>query len=79
LNIYTQRFTVRCPNNETPVGYTLKIYSSHMIYVESIQEEVLKYTHGFHEEIADQLFAKFGGQQVITAHHHGTDITTTRP
>lgn len=79
MNIYTQNFTARCPNNSRVVTYTLTIESHDTIMVEAIQTEILNLQVGYHEQIADHLFARFGGRQTMHAHHHGTDITTIRP
>jgi hypothetical protein len=78
MNIYRQKFTAVCPNNERVVDYLLTIRSRKVIMVEEIQTAVCD-LRGYHEEFADKLFARFGGQQVISAHHHGTDIETERP
>ncbi len=79
MNIYTQHFTARCANNNRLVSYALTIESHVTIMVEEIQAEVAKLESGYHEKFADHLFARFGGLQTMTAHHHGTDITTVRP
>jgi hypothetical protein len=79
LNIYTQHFTAECVNNSHTVAYDLTIESRTTIMVEDIQSEVSKLKRGYHEHFADSLYARFGGKQMITAHHHGTDITTVRP
>lgn len=79
MNIYTQYFTARCANNNRLVSYTLTIESHVTIMVEDIQAEVAKFEHGYHEQMADHLFAKFGGRQTMSAHHHGTGIVTVRP
>lgn len=79
MNIYTQRFTAKCPNNSRVVTYTLTIESHDVIMVEDIQAHVTSLETGFHEALADQTFARFGGRQTIQAHHHGTDVTTVRP
>lgn len=78
MNTYTQHFRATCPNNGRSVDYVLVIESPRMIMVEEIQKAVgaLK---GYHEDFADKLLAKFGGRQTLTAHHHGTDVQTTRP
>jgi len=78
LNIYTQRFRATCPTTRRTVDYVLTIESSRMIMIEEIQTTVAK-LKGYHEELADKLFALFGGRQTLTAHHHGTDIQTVRP
>lgn len=79
MNIYTQHWTALCANNDRQVCYTLVIESRTTIMVEDIQAEVAKLSSGYHERFADDLFARFGGRQTISAHHHGTDITTVRP
>lgn len=79
MNIYTQHFTAQCASNSRLVAYALTIESHVTIMVEDIQAEVGKLKSGYHEVFADQLFARFGGRQTMTAHHHGTDITTVRP
>ena len=78
MNIYTQRFRGTCPRNGRSVDYLLVIESPRVIMVEDIQAAVGKLT-GYHEEFADQLLRLFGGKQILTAHHHGTDIQTIRP
>jgi hypothetical protein len=50
-----------------------------MIQVEDIIDAVMLLNRGFHEEIADQLHREFGGQQTLTANHHGVSIRTIRP
>ncbi len=79
MNIYTQRFTSKCAANDRTVHYTLVIESQETIMVEEIQRAVAGMPLGYHEKFADDLFARFGGRQTMTAHHHGTDITTVRP
>lgn len=78
MNIYRHRFVAQCPNNDRMVDYSLTIRSNRMIMVEDIQGATTGLT-GFHEAFADMLFAKFGGSQIIVAHHHGTDVETIRP
>jgi hypothetical protein len=79
LNKYTVRFAAQCPVNGVWVNYELVIHTGNVILVETLLDVVHSMRSGFHEEIADQLLAKFGGTQVLTAHHHGVDIETTRP
>jgi hypothetical protein len=79
MNIYTQRFRASCPVNNRSVDYVLRIESAAVIRVEDLQSVVGEFKSGFHEDFADQLFAKFGGMQTMCAHHHGTDIKTVRP
>jgi hypothetical protein len=79
VNIYTQHFTAKCASNNRLVSYALTIESHVTIMVEDIQAECDKLQSGYHEQFADDLFARFGGRQTISAHRHGTDITTIRP
>jgi hypothetical protein len=83
MNIYRQRFTAPCCNNGLTVIYDLEITvgDDQFIMVENIQAacvEAQKIEKPYHENIADYLFERFGGRQVIRAHHHGTDIETRR-
>lgn len=78
MNIYTQRFRALCPFNSRAVDYVLTIESARMIMVEDLQQ-VTRDLIGYHEDFADKLWQRFGGRQILTAHHHGTDIETIRP
>lgn len=82
-NVYRQRFTAPCCNNGLVVIYDLEIEteSDRFIMVEDIQAacvEAAALPKPYHENIADFLLGRFGGWQVIRAHHHGTDIETRR-
>lgn len=82
-NIYRQRFTAPCCNNGIAVVYELELVvpGETVIMVEEIQAaslEAAQLPKPYHENIADFLHERFGGHQVIRAHHHGTDIETTR-
>ena len=79
MNRYQLSFSARCPVNGRAVRYdvTVETPSGRTIMVEDLQaacavEETL------HEPLADALFVRFGGRQVITALHHGVRITTVR-
>lgn len=77
-NLYRHAFEARCPANDLPVRYDLEIEAREMIRVEAIVEACAKHKSEYHEAIADDLIAKFGGRQVLRAHHHGVDIETRR-
>lgn len=79
MNTYRARFWAKCPANGQAIDYSITIKTGQMIRVEQILDELSKVTEGFHEQIADALHAKLGGEQLITAHHHGVDIETRRP
>lgn len=78
MNKYTTKFIALCPINNKQIVYQLEIKHSEQIMVEKIIEEVSKYTSAFHEQIADELFVLFGGEQTLTANHHGIVIQTER-
>lgn len=79
MNIYQTRFWAKCPVNKQTIYYDLQIRHNQQIKVESILDELTTITEGFHEDIADQLHDKFGGNQIIKAEHHGVHIITERP
>lgn len=79
MNIYTQAFSAKCVKNDRSVNYVLTIESPSMVLVEDIQAAVDELAKGYHEEFANRLYERFGGRQVLVAHHHGTDIVTVRP
>jgi hypothetical protein len=79
MNIYTRQFVADCPNNGQPIIYNLRIETAdRMIQVEHIVTATTLIARGYHEEIADELHRRFGGRQVLRAHHHGVDIETIR-
>lgn len=78
MNIYTHQFVCICPENSKPIIYKLEISKREMIRVEHILLACDLYQQAFHEKIADDLFNRFGGYQVLIAHHHGVDIETRR-
>lgn len=76
-NTYTRQFFAACPNNGEQINYTLTIETDgRMIPVEHIVTATKMHRQGFHEAIAADLYAKFGGHQVLIAHHHGVDLKT---
>lgn len=78
MNRYTRRFEAVCPNNGEKIAYTMMIETDVVIMVEDIVAFTDAIGKGFHEAIADDMHAKFGGRQVLTAFHHGVDILTRR-
>ena len=79
-NAYRHQFVATCPNNGASIIYNLCITvpDERQIFVEHIVTACALHRSGFHEAIAADLFARFGGHQVLRAHHHGVDIETTR-
>lgn len=78
MNAYTTEFFCTCPNNQIRIRYKLRIETREVLSVEKILAAVELVDEGYHEEVADQLFARFGGVQTLIADHHGVTIETTR-
>lgn len=78
MNIYRQQFVSHCPHNGLHIIYSLEIQSDEVIHVEHIVTATRLMADSFHEDIADELHERFGGQQILKAHHHGVDIETRR-
>lgn len=77
-NIYRRQFVSVCPADGDHIIYSLEIRSQTMLRVEHINLAVGLEQKAFHEEIADRLFERFGGEQRITAVHQGVEIETVR-
>ncbi len=78
-NAYTIDFFALCPSNGARISYSLTIETQGaVLMVEDILATVSDVRPGYHEAIADGLFAAFGHRQVMTAHHHGVMIQTIR-
>lgn len=80
MNKYSRIFVAACPNNGEAIIYdlTIEVPAECMIQVEHIVTATALIKRGFHEQIADELHRRFGGRQVLRAHHHGVDIETVR-
>ena len=78
MNKYTVKFFAKCPANGVRVEYTLSITANKTIKVEMLIDTISQYDGWFHEDIADNLFDRFGGHQLLSAFHHGVFIETTR-
>lgn len=78
MNKYKVKFQATCPANGDAIDYSLQISIDQMIRVEAILEAVNGFGSGFHEDIADVLYKKFGGRQLMVAVHGGVIIETER-
>ncbi len=78
MNIYRHKFYSVCPNNSAIIAYELEIATTDVIQVEHIVTACAIEKSAFHEDIADRLAERFGGQQTLRAHHHGVDIESRR-
>lgn len=77
MNEYEYRFTAKCPNNQTAILYNLRLLSSVTVMVEAIID-ACRFDDAFHEDIADLLYTRLGGKQIITALHDSVKIKTKR-
>lgn len=81
LNVYRHRFYVPCPSNGRKIEYNLEIRSRSMIMVEEIVaacQEAAAIAEPYHEPMADLIHKRLGGEQLISATHHGVAIGTVR-
>lgn len=78
MNRYTYTFIVNCPTNGEGIIYRLRIEHTDVILVEHLKTACSLWKTGYHEDIADDLHARFGGFQVMEAVHHGVTILTER-
>lgn len=78
MNAYTTEFFASCPNNGLRIKHRLRIETRAIMPVEQIIAKVEAISEGYHEEVADELLAAFGGVQTLVADHHGVTIETTR-
>lgn len=77
-NTYRHTFAATCPSDGEVIFYSLEIRSQSMIRVEHIKTATALIKQGWHEQIADHLAERFGGDQVIKAVHQGVEIETVR-
>lgn len=78
VNVYRRQFVSVCPADSDAIVYSLEIRSATMLRVEHINLALALEEKSFHEEIANRLFDRFGGEQRITAVHQGVEIETRR-
>lgn len=79
MNKYVIEFVSQCPNDGTNVTYNLIIESKRMILLEDLNDFINENClTGFHEQMADELFDRFGGCQYMQANHNLGFIETTR-
>ena len=80
LNCYRLSFVANSPDGDSdePVIYHLEIKTDRMIRVEHIKTATSLIKKGYHEDIADELIERFGGEQRITATHQGIEIESYR-
>lgn len=79
MNVYEKQFVSVCPNNSQSIIYQLRVETDDKtVMVEHINTACALFSRNYHEDIANSLFNRFGGRQVLKAHHHGVDITTVR-
>lgn len=74
MNTYRYTFVAECPLNGEHIIYSLAIETERQIYVEHIKTACALHSEGYHEPIAADLHARFGGNLTLTANHHGVEI-----
>jgi hypothetical protein len=77
MNIYKISFASKCPVNDDQINYHLEIRSTSVIKAEEIEWNVPGWPQ-LHEEMADSLFHRFGGYQILRATHRRVLIETHR-
>lgn len=76
MNTYRYQFAALCPENGEAIVYTLEIRKAQRILVEHIKTACALHRSGYHEDIAADLHARFAGELLLTANHHGVNIET---
>jgi len=77
-NTYRHTFVAVCPSDGDSIVYRLEIKVPKVIMVEHIRTATALIKKGYHEQIADELHHRFGGEQRIVATHQGVEIETLR-
>lgn len=79
MNTYRYTFAAACPGNGEQIIYGLELQHADMVRVEHIKTACALHREGFQEQIAADLHARFGGNLMLTAMHHGVQIVTVLP
>ena len=77
MNIYRYTFIAACPCNGEQIVYLLELQHADMVRVEHIKTACALHRQGYQEDIAADLYQRFGGRLTLRATHHGVDIETT--
>ena len=78
MNIYEVSISSLCPINGRPVDLHIRLETQNVVMVETLLSFLEDIKNNLHEELADKLYKKFGGKQVVKGFHHGVWITTER-
>ena len=78
MNRYDHTFSAICPSDGATIIYHLRLKTEATVLAEDIIATCQFTAPKYHEALADELLAKLGGRQRITAMHQGVFITTTR-
>ena len=76
MNIYRYTFIAACPCNGEQIVYLLELQHADMVRVEHIKTACALHRQGYQEDIAADLYQRFGGRLTLRATHHGVDIET---
>lgn len=78
-NTYVTEFKARCPVDQSLIDYRWTLVLDYVVMAEELRRIADGIGTGLHEEIANQLFDRFGGVQRLRATHAGgVEITTNR-
>lgn len=77
MNRYRHAFLRTCPSNGRSIRYSLLVETTDTVMVEDLVSACAGEAI-YHEALADELHGRFGGRQIMRAHHHGVWIETQR-
>lgn len=78
-NTYEYSFVAICPNDGARITYALRIETHGDVVMTEDIEGACRYTEpAYHEDIADRLHLRFGGNQTLVAAHGNVQVTTRR-
>jgi hypothetical protein len=79
VNTYRFSFMRLCPSDGALIDYRLEISTRQTIMVEDLISACVQVGPVYHEALAEDLLARFGGRQTLEAVHQGVTVTTVRP
>ena len=77
INLYGHTFSVKCPNDDAEIEYTLMLVHDEIIMVEDIIK-ACDFTAAYQEDIADKLRERLPGKISVSAEHQGVEVVSLR-
>ena len=77
MNLYGHTFSVKCPNDDAEIEYTLLIQHDQMVLVEDIIK-ACSFPAAYQEQIADRLHELLPGRISLSATHQGVEVLSIR-